>query len=290
MCTSRYINPFTDFGFKKIFGEEANKDVLIDFLNSVLPAEDQIYDLTYKSTEHLPKNDTDRKAIYDLYCENDQGEKFIVELQRAEQTHFKDRTIYYSSFPIQEQAKRGKGWDYELKAVYVISIMDFIFDDTEEDFHHIVQLKNQKNTVFYDKLKFVYLELPKFRKQEKDLQTNFDKWLYLLNNITTFEQMPSVLKEHIFRKVLKLAEYTALPKADQELYDEDLKRFRDYVNTLDTREEKGRREGREEGIEIGEKKAKIETAKNLLSMNLTVEQVAKGTGLTIAEVEELIKE
>ncbi|MBD0402842.1 Rpn family recombination-promoting nuclease/putative transposase [Flammeovirga sp. EKP202] len=103
MCTSRYINPFTDFGFKKIFGEEANKDILIDFLNSVLPAEDQIYDLTYKSTEHLPKNDTDRKAIYDLYCENEKGEKFIVELQRAEQTHFKDRTIYYSSFPIQEQ-------------------------------------------------------------------------------------------------------------------------------------------------------------------------------------------
>ncbi|NME70621.1 Rpn family recombination-promoting nuclease/putative transposase [Flammeovirga aprica] len=277
MCTSRYINPFTDFGFKKIFGEEANKDILIDFLNSVLPAEDQIYDLTYKSTEHLPKNDTDRKAIYDLYCENDKGEKFIVELQRAEQTHFKDRTIYYSSFPIQEQAKRGKGWDYELKAVYVVSIMDFIFDETEEDFHHIVQLKNQKNKVFYDKLKFVYLELPKFRKKEKDLNSNFDKWLYLLNNITTFEQMPVVLKEHIFRKVLKLAEYTALPKADQEQYDEDLKRFRDYVNTLDTREEKGRRE------------AKVETALKFLSMGLGIAQVAEGTGLTISDVEALTK-
>ncbi|MBD0405525.1 PD-(D/E)XK nuclease family transposase, partial [Flammeovirga sp. EKP202] len=128
----------------------------------------------------------------------------------------------------------GKGWDYELKAVYVISIMDFIFDETEEDFHHIVQLKDQNNKVFYEKLKFVYLELPKFKKPEKDLLTNFDKWLYLLNNITTFEQLPAVLKEHIFRKVLKLAEYTALPKADQELYDEDLKRFRDYVNTLET--------------------------------------------------------
>ncbi|MBB3698833.1 Rpn family recombination-promoting nuclease/putative transposase [Flammeovirga yaeyamensis] len=275
MCNSRYINPFTDFGFKKIFGEEANKDILIDFLNSVLPAEDQIYELNYKSTEHLPSNDTDRKAIYDLYCENELGEKFIVELQRAEQTHFKDRTIYYSSFPIQEQAKKGKGWDYELKAVYVISIMDFIFDENDEDFHHIVELKNQKNKVFYDKLKFVYLELPKFRKQENELKSNFDKWLYLLNNITTFEQMPTVLKEHIFRKVLKIAEYTALPKQDQEIYDEDLKRFRDYINTLDTRERRG-----------AQKKA-IETAKKILKMGLSIEQVAEATGLSIDEVKQL---
>ncbi|ANQ52022.1 PD-(D/E)XK nuclease family transposase [Flammeovirga sp. MY04] len=275
MCNSRYINPFTDFGFKKIFGEEANKDILIDFLNSVLPAEDQIYDLNYKSTEHLPTNDTDRKAIYDLYCENELGEKFIVELQRAEQTHFKDRTIYYSSFPIQEQAKKGKGWDYELKAVYVISIMDFIFDEQEKDFHHIIQLKDQKNQVFYDKLKFVYLELPKFRKQESELNSNFDKWLYLLNNITTFEQMPSVLKEHIFRKVLKIAEYTALPKQDQEMYDEDLKRFRDYVNTLDAREKRG------------EKKRAVEIAKSMLQDGLDIEKIALYSGLSVDEVKKI---
>lgn len=285
MCTSRYINPFTDFGFKKIFGEEDNKDILIDFLNSVLPAEDQIKELTYKSTEHLPKNDTDRKAIYDLYCENDKGEKFIVELQRATQKFFKDRTIYYSSFPIQEQAEKGMSWNYELKAVYVISIMDFIFDEEDEDFHHIVELKNQKNKVFYDKLKFVYLELPKFGKQESELKTIFDKWMFLLKNLTTFEEMPSILKERIFKKILKLAEYTALPKEDQKRYDDDLKRFRDYVNTLDAREEKGEKRG----IKIGENKKAIETAKNLVEMGLSQEQVSKATGLTLEEIESLIK-
>ncbi|NME72965.1 Rpn family recombination-promoting nuclease/putative transposase [Flammeovirga aprica] len=260
MCTSRYINPFTDFGFKKIFGEESSKEILIDFLNSVLPAKDQIYDLTYKQTEHLPKNDTDRKAIYDLYCENERGEKFIVELQRASQTFFKDRTIYYSSFPIQEQAEKGLSWNYELHGVYVISIMDFIFDDTGEHYHHIVELKNQYNQVFYDKLKFVYLELPKFYKGESDLESNFDKWLYLLKNLTTFEEMPSVLQERIFRRVFKITEYMALPKNDQLKYDQDVKRFRDYANTLETK--------KEEGIEIGERKAKIEAAKNFLTMKL----------------------
>ncbi|MBD0402091.1 Rpn family recombination-promoting nuclease/putative transposase [Flammeovirga sp. EKP202] len=279
MCNSRYINPFTDFGFKKIFGEESNKDILINFLNAVLPAEDQIKDLTYKSTEHLPKNDTDRKAIYDLYCENEKGEKFIVELQRASQKFFKDRTIYYSSFPLQEQAERGMSWDYELKAVYVVSIMNFIFDENEEDFHHIVELKNQKNKVFYDKLKFVYLELPKFQKQEKDLESNFDKWLYLLRNLDSFDEMPLILKERIFKKVLKLAEYTALPKVDQDRYDDDLKRFRDYTNTLQNKVD--------EGIEIGEKKAKVESAKKFLSMGLSIEQVAEGTGLSTVEVKEI---
>ena len=92
-------------------------------------------------------------------------------------------------------------WNYELKAVYVVSIMNFIFDEEEDDFHHLVELKNQKNKVFYDKLKFVYLELPKFKKQENELKTNFDKWLFLLRNLDSFNDMPPILKERIFKKV-----------------------------------------------------------------------------------------
>src|SRR3989339_1777886 len=99
-----YVNPFTDFGFKKLFGEEVNKDLLIDFLNNLLLGEQQIKDLTYLKNEHLSSSDTERKAIFDLYCENERGEKFIVELQKAKQNFFKDRSVYYSTFPIQEQA------------------------------------------------------------------------------------------------------------------------------------------------------------------------------------------
>lgn len=94
----RYINPFTDFGFKKIFGEELNKDLLIDFLNELLKGEQFIKDLNYKKTEYLGNTEIDRKAIFDLYCENDKGEKFIVEIQKTKQRYFKDRTVYYSVF------------------------------------------------------------------------------------------------------------------------------------------------------------------------------------------------
>jgi predicted transposase/invertase (TIGR01784 family) len=147
----RYINPFTDFGFKRIFGEEINKDLLIDFLNELLKGEQFIADLAYKKTESLSKTTIDRKAIFDLYCENDKGEKFIVEIQKTKQKFFKDRSIYYSTFPITEQAEQGE-WNYELQAVYTVAILDFTFDDEDHDktvVSHVQLMDTAKKRVFY---------------------------------------------------------------------------------------------------------------------------------------------
>jgi predicted transposase/invertase (TIGR01784 family) len=93
----KYINPFTDFGFKKLLGSEFNKDLLIDFLNQVLGDREQIKDLTYLNTEKLGKTASDRKAVFDLYCENEKGNKFIIELQNVSQQYFKDRSVFYST-------------------------------------------------------------------------------------------------------------------------------------------------------------------------------------------------
>ncbi len=124
----KYLNPFTDYGFKKLFGEPVNKNLLLDFLNELLREEQgEITDLTYLKNEHLGSSEVDRKAIFDLYCENERGEKFIVELQKTKQNFFKDRSLYYATFPIQEQAERGD-WNYQLKAVYTVAILDFVFD------------------------------------------------------------------------------------------------------------------------------------------------------------------
>ena len=165
---AKYINPFTGFGFKKIFGEEASKPQLIDFQNSLLPEKDKIVDLTFKNTEQLGINEFDRKAVYDIYCENGKGEKFIVELQKNKQNYFKERTIYYSTFPIREQPEKG-GWNYNLTAVYCIGILDFTFDDYEteperSEYLHTIKLKNQNGKIFYDRLTYVYLEMPNFTK------------------------------------------------------------------------------------------------------------------------------
>ncbi len=174
----KYINPFTDYGFKKIFGEEPNKDLLLDFLNELLYEEQgRIVSLTYLKNEHLSSSELDRKAIFDLYCENEKGEKFIVELQKAKQNFFKDRALYYSTFPIREQAQKAD-WNYELKAVYTIAILDFVFDEDKENaekFRYDIKLSDiETNKVFYDKLTFIYLEMPKFNKSVEELETRFD--------------------------------------------------------------------------------------------------------------------
>ena len=179
---AKYINPFTDFGFKKIFGEEASKPLLLDFLNALLPQKDKIVSLTFKNTEQLGQTELDRKAIYDIYCENERGEKFIVELQKAKQNYFKERTIYYSTFPIREQAEKGI-WNYNLKAVYCVGILDFTFNDYDSEaerseFLHTIKLKNQNGKTFYDKLTYIYLEMPNFQLHEAELTTRLEKWLY----------------------------------------------------------------------------------------------------------------
>ena len=126
MCMTikeKYIDPFTDFGFKWIFGTEENKELLISFLNDVLELEDKIVDIEYRNPEKLGLNIYDRKSIYDILCYDEKKNNFIVELQRAKQKYFKDRSIYYTSFPLQEQAQKGD-WDYRLKKIYFLTIVE----------------------------------------------------------------------------------------------------------------------------------------------------------------------
>lgn len=274
---ARFINPFTDFGFKKIFGEEASKPLLIDFLNSLLPEKNQIVNLTFKNNEQLGSSELDRKAIYDIYCENNKGEKFIVELQKAKQNYFKERTIYYSTFPIREQAEKGE-WNYNLAAVYCIGILDFTFDDYEtelerHEYLHTIKLKNQNGKIFYDKLTYVYLEMPNFTKSEAELENRLDKWLYFIKNLEDFQNIPAIFTDEVFEKAFEKAELSKLGQADLNKYENSLKYYRDYKNTIDTAFDEGKIEG------------KIETAKKLKALGVDINIISNSTGLTKEEIE-----
>ena len=287
----KYINPFTDYGFKKLFGEEINKDLLLDFLNELLyEQQGRITDLTYLKTEHLGTTEIDRKAIFDLYCENEKGEKFIVELQKTKQNFFKDRTVYYSTFPIREQAKRAD-WDYELKAVYTIAILDFVFDadkNEPEKFRYDVKLKDiETNKVFYNKLTFIYLEMPKFNKTVEQLETRFEKWLYVIRNLNRLDRIPEKLKEKIFEKVFEAAEIAKFTPDQVRSYEDSLKYYRDLKNSLDTAKEEGKIEGKIEGKLEGKIEGKIEVAKKLLQNGISIDIIKMSTGLSIEEIEDL---
>jgi len=174
----RYLNPYTDFGFKKLFGEEGNKDLLADFLNQLLPERHQIAELEFQNTEQLPDIPVDRRAIFDIFCTSTTGEYFIVEMQKGEMRYFKDRTFFYLTYPIREQARKGK-WSFRLNPIYFIAIIDFEYDQEEEErkFLREVALRDQDGALFSDKLHFRFLQMPFFNKQEHELVTHFDKYL-----------------------------------------------------------------------------------------------------------------
>ena len=281
----KYVNPFTDFGFKKLFGEEPHKELLISFLNALLPEKHQIQDLQYTRNEQQGAAAMDRKAIFDLSCTSPSGERFIVELQKAKQNYFKDRSVYYATFPVQEQAKRGD-WDFKLSAVYTVGILDFVFEEDRAEHNdsvvHTVQLKNQFGEVFYDKLTFIYLTLPNFKKTLDELETAQDKWFYIFRHLHEMDEIPEVLQEQIFLKLFDTAQLARFDPAERKAYENSLKYYRDLKNVTDTAWEEGKEEGREEGRE----EASLEVAKKLLN-HLDDADIAEATGLSIAKVAEL---
>ncbi|MCL2649763.1 MAG: Rpn family recombination-promoting nuclease/putative transposase [Candidatus Azobacteroides sp.] len=293
-----YLNPLTDFGFKKLFFNELNKELLIDLLNEIIQEQGKITGIRYLPTEQLGNDRENRKAIFDIYCTNEKGEFFIVELQKAREPYFRDRSLYYSSFPIQNQGKKGI-WDFKLKAVYLVAILDFIiFDEPEEENHvieHVRLLRERTKTVYSDKLNFVFVELPKFKKEAHELKTNVDRWLFLLKNLSKLNSRPIEVQGKIFEKLFKLAEIKQLTPKEMETYNKSILEYQDIRRIANYTRKEGREEGREEGLKEGLKKGlekglkrkSIETARNCLKEGLSIELIAKITGLSPEQVKAL---
>ena len=287
----RNINPFTDFGFKKLFGEEASKDILLDFLNAVLEDEvGEIVDLEYAKNEHLGTSELDRKVVFDIFCRTASGERIIIEMQKFFQTHYKERSLYYTTFAIQEQAVKGE-WDFRLYPVYCISLLDFVLRDPDVDsekyFHTVKLLEVETGKVFNDKLSFIYIETPKFNKNVEDLETKFEKWMYLLTRLEFLERLPEALQHKIFEKVMSIAELLKLEKTDRQAYEESLKKHRDLKNAMDTQYMLGVEEGIEKGMEKGMEKGIEKAAIMMLKAGEDPVHVARILGLSKAQIESL---
>ena len=336
---AKYINPYTDFGFKKLFGSELNQDLLISFLNamfeksSAIP-KDEILDITYLNAEKLGRSASERKAIFDVYCTTKSGAKYIVEMQNVFQQFFKDRSVYYSSFPIREMAKKDteeERWNYELNKIYTFGILNFVFKDEEkdetgelktvnefsdDDLFHVVMLTDlTTGKVFYNKLVYLYLEMPKFNKTESELETMYDKWLFVLKNLSRLLERPKELQERIFTKLFEQAEIAMFTDKEYSDYEESLHNLWDITNAMNDAEAKGfgkgEAKGREEGLAEGraeglaegltqgraegltqgraegERAALLATARRLKAENSPLDLIARTTHLPISEIENL---
>ena len=308
----------TDFGFKRIFGTDPNKELLINFLNSLFDGEEVIKDVKYLNSENVGDVYTERKAIFDVYCENEQGEKFIVEMQNAYQTYFKDRSLFYSTFPIREQAPKGSDWNFCLKKVYVVALLNYkmsdeAFDSTDT-IHTIALMDTKTNKVFNAKLMFKYVEVGRFDKTDEELTSLSDKWMYVLKNLSRLDNRPSSLREKIFTKLFDAAAIARFSPNELREYEDSLKAYRDIKNSLDTAKEEeraeGREEGRAEGREEGRKEGRAEgreegraegreegraegiamVAKMMYAKGIDVDVIASMTGMAIDKIKALCRQ
>ena len=256
LIPERYINPITDFGFKRLFGTESNKDLLIDFLNAIigLQKKECIRDVTFLPPEQLGTTKDDRKAVLDIYCKTEQGDHVIVEMQSEPVQFFKDRSVFYSAFPIRDQAIKGKKWNFELKAVYAVGLLNFCFSDGKDDktyLHRVKLMDIEARTVFYDKLTFVFAELPKFKKRETELKTQLDKWLYAINHLCELDKPSPALSGKMFEKLFYEAAVASLTTMEANAYAESQKQYLYYVNSIDFAKMKGEHIGKHIGMKIG---------------------------------------
>ena len=302
---SKYFNPYTDFGFKKLFGEEGSKDLLIDFLNQLLPAHHQIAQLSFKNPENFSNTAEERKAIFDIYCESASGERFIVEMQKAKMHFFKDRSLFYSTFPIREQGQKGV-WNFRLLPVYFIAILDFVYDEKEDErkFRRDVCLKDQDGDVFYDKLHFKFLQMPLFNKQEHELETHFDKWVYFLKHLEDFDHIPAILNEPIFTKGFEIASIAHLNADQYDAYIKSVLAYNEAKAVLDTAYQEGKVEGKNEGLIEGKAEGlmegklkgkiegqlgeKFEVAKSMLNKGFDISLIADITKLSEQDIKTLL--
>ena len=290
---ARFIDPRVDWAFKRIFGSEDTKECLITFLNGLFEDELVIKDVTFAKTEKLGLRPDDRGVVFDVYCITNKGKHVIVEMQKKEQEYFADRALYYTARAIVQQGIRGI-WDYHLAPVYTVCFMDFVSQSPilKEFRTDLVLTDLQTRQQVSDRMRIVYLQLPLFDKHtEAECMDIFDCWIYIVKNMNMFEQMPFSEKYPVFRKLAEIGDLRKLSREELELYDEDIKNMRDIYATRKFDEKKGieigmakgRAEGRAEGME----KEKLATARRLLSMGLSDEQVATATELPLEEIQKM---
>ena len=279
---AKYINLMVDWSFKRVFGTEVNKDILIEFLKVIFP-QFAITDITYIPTEQLGIMEDDRKAIFDVLCKTEDDKTFLVEMQRGRQEHFFERALYYTSFPIMKQGKKtiakeeeegADPWDFSLDGVFFLGVLDFKYEQDEMTEHRYQLLETRTLKRMTDKLEFVFVEVAKFNKREDELETDLDKWLYLLKNMSTLLERPAALRDRVFGRLFDVAEYARLDDEERKKYVEAMNTTRDTFNM----------------IAYARKENSYEIARRMIDKGLDMDIILDVTGLTKEDIAKITQQ
>lgn len=291
--THKLLDPKNDVAFKRIFGSEDNKDILIHFLNDMLVFKNKalITDITYLPTIQDPDIASQKTSIVDVLCVDKDDNRYIVEMQVAKSSGFEKRAQYYAAKAYSSQAKVGSAYGH-LKEVVFIAIADYVlFPDKKAIKSDHVILDRDTHEHDLKDFSFTFLELPKFKKGENDLQhldDKIEKWCYFFKYAEDIDPgiLQTILDQHtIMEKAMKALIRYNWREDDLLCYDEAEKRRNDYESSMIQKFEEGREEGREEG-KLAEK---FDIARNLMAMNLDEALILQSTGLSQEELDSLRK-
>jgi len=281
----QFADPRNDVAFKKIFGDEQHKEILISFLNAILDFKDDkvIASLDIVSSSQVPKIEEMKLTILDIKAKNKAGEEFIVEMQKRDLYDFTKRSLYYTSKAYVEQLDVSQNYN-TLKKVYFIGILNFnMLENKEYISRHLIL---NKDTLSHDlkDFEFTFIELNKFTKGLDDLETILDKWMFFLKNATTLDFIPKQYEEiPEFNEAFLIATRYKWNKEDMRVYDWVAMKERDEENALRKARDTALARGIAEGIEQG----KIRIAKNAIIQGLKNEMIVLITGLTEETIENL---
>ena len=274
----KYADLLDDDVFKLVFGRESSKDVMIEFLNQVIP-DRMIDDLEFvdKEMHHLDRSRKD--SVYDMFCKTDDGSRIVVEVQRRKQANFAERAIYYSTFSIANQVSAGAGC-YDFYPVYVISILNFGFKPGGSKVKSEFRLyETDTRELLTDRVTFIFLDLSKFKKTAEELSGDILEGMYFcFKNIVSLTERPEILEHDVFRKIFEVSELINMDEVTRSKVIEKMTTERDLRNQMEyARQEaiaKGHAEGHAEGHAKGLAEGLAEAARKMVASGMTYEVVA----------------
>jgi predicted transposase/invertase (TIGR01784 family) len=276
---SQFIDPLTDFGFKRIFANENHKDITISFINSILQLESPVIQIEFKNLEKAGDTKEMKKSVLDIFCKDTNKREFIVELQRAEQTYFIDRSIFYISKTVTDMGVVGD-WNYEIMPVYFIGILSFrLSEQISNNYHHKFTLTEKNSGFEYKKMEIHFIELPKFKKSLQETDES-EEWFYFLRNLLKTKRED--FKKEKFTDALEIAKYSNLEGKERAEYEADLKETRDRYSIEQTQIL-----NLERAEKSGRNAEKCEIARGMLADGVPLETISKYTGLSREDIEGL---
>lgn len=309
----RFIDPLVDWGFKRIFGTEANKELLIEFLNDLFEGEREITDVLYLNNELPPDYPEGKGCLFDLVCRDKySGQLFLMEMQNGQMTNFTERALYYTCRLFALEKRRGEKWQDKISGVYTVCLLNFKLNGNEKLRTDVELYDIQEGKRFYDNFKIVYIQLPCLKKEvhyTSKTCTNLERWLYLLKDMGTMDKYPEIIEssKQALRRLLEVCDLEKMSEKDRYQYEVALHQHETVIAVYETYRDEGLKEGRKEGLaqgieqgieqgmkkgmkqgmEKGMEKAKLETAKAMKNKNIAPDVIAECTGLSMDVIESL---